>query len=175
MPLRQRRWGWVTAGTAEVVITTKLFRPGLRQQSVERKRLYDVLREGLALPLTLVVAPAGWGKSTIVADWAPPFGALIDSTTPCQGPSPAGSSGVVASPPPASRSATITPPAAAVAAILAEPRALAEGPAPATITSASSIAANPGHAAAGGAPPSSSAAATAPSASAAARGTTGPR
>jgi len=59
----------VTAGIAEVVITTKLFRPGLRQQTVERKRLYDLLREGRTLPLTLVVAPAGWGKSTIVADW----------------------------------------------------------------------------------------------------------
>ena len=69
MPLQQRRWGGVTAGTAEVVITTKLFRPGLRQQTVERKRLYDLLREGRTLPLTLVVAPAGWGKSTIVADW----------------------------------------------------------------------------------------------------------
>jgi LuxR family maltose regulon positive regulatory protein len=59
----------VTAGTAEVVITTKLFRPSLRQQTVERKRLYDVLRQGCTLPLTLVVAPAGWGKSTLVADW----------------------------------------------------------------------------------------------------------
>ena len=36
---------------------------------MERKRLYDVLREGRTLPLTLVVAPAGWGKSTIVTDW----------------------------------------------------------------------------------------------------------
>jgi LuxR family maltose regulon positive regulatory protein len=36
---------------------------------VERKRLHDVLRQGRALPLTLVVAPAGWGKSTLVADW----------------------------------------------------------------------------------------------------------
>ena len=59
----------MTAGTAEVVIATKLFRPGLRQQTVERKRLHDLLREGRTLPLTLVVAPAGWGKSTIVADW----------------------------------------------------------------------------------------------------------
>ena len=42
---------------------------GLRQQTVERKRLHDLLREGRTLPLTLVVAPAGWGKSTIVADW----------------------------------------------------------------------------------------------------------
>jgi len=59
----------VTAGAAEVVITTKLFRPSLRQQTVERKRLHDLLRQGRTLPLTLVVAPAGWGKSTLVADW----------------------------------------------------------------------------------------------------------
>lgn len=59
----------MTAGAVEVVITTKLFRPSLGQQTVERKRLHDVLRQGRALPLTLVVAPAGWGKSTLVADW----------------------------------------------------------------------------------------------------------
>jgi LuxR family maltose regulon positive regulatory protein len=59
----------VTAGTAEVVIATKLFRPDLWQQTVERKRLHDLLRQGNVLPLTLVVAPAGWGKSTLVADW----------------------------------------------------------------------------------------------------------
>src|SRR6266516_5723619 len=69
VPLRQRRWGWVTAGTAEVVITTKLFRPGLWQRSVVCAWLYDLLREGRTLSLALVVAPAGWGKSTIVADW----------------------------------------------------------------------------------------------------------
>ena len=57
------------AGTAEVVITTKLFRPSLRQHTVERKRLRDLLRLGCTLPLTLVVAPAGWGKSTLVAEW----------------------------------------------------------------------------------------------------------
>ena len=36
---------------------------------MERKRLHDVLRLGCTLPLTLVVAPAGWGKSTLVAEW----------------------------------------------------------------------------------------------------------
>jgi LuxR family maltose regulon positive regulatory protein len=57
------------AGAAEVVITTKLFRPSLRHHTVERKRLNDMLRLGCTLPLTLVVAPAGWGKSTLVAEW----------------------------------------------------------------------------------------------------------
>ena len=36
---------------------------------MERTRLHDLLRQGCSLPLTLVVAPAGWGKSTLVADW----------------------------------------------------------------------------------------------------------
>jgi LuxR family maltose regulon positive regulatory protein len=36
---------------------------------VGRKRLHDLLRLGATVPLTLVAAPAGWGKSTLVADW----------------------------------------------------------------------------------------------------------
>jgi LuxR family transcriptional regulator, maltose regulon positive regulatory protein len=59
----------VTAGAAEVVISTKLFRPDPRHQTVERTRLHDLLRQGCSLPLTLVIAPAGWGKSTLVAGW----------------------------------------------------------------------------------------------------------
>ena len=59
----------MTAGAAEVVISTKLFRPDPRHQTVERTRLHDLLRQGCSLPLTLVVAPAGWGKSTLVAGW----------------------------------------------------------------------------------------------------------
>jgi len=59
----------VAAGVSEVVIATKLFRPIPRHQTVQRRRLHDLLRQGNMLPLTLVVAPAGWGKSTLVADW----------------------------------------------------------------------------------------------------------
>ncbi len=59
----------VTAGASEVVIATKLFRPNPRHHTVERTRLHVLLRQACTLPLTLVVAPAGWGKSTLVADW----------------------------------------------------------------------------------------------------------
>jgi LuxR family transcriptional regulator, maltose regulon positive regulatory protein len=59
----------VAAGVSEAVIATKLFRPDPRHQTVQRERLHDLLRKGNVLPLTLVVAPAGWGKSTLVADW----------------------------------------------------------------------------------------------------------
>jgi hypothetical protein len=56
----------VAADTAEVVIATKLFRPNPRYET-ERARLHDLLRYGYTL--TLIVALAGWGKSTLVADW----------------------------------------------------------------------------------------------------------
>ena len=59
----------MTAGGSEVVIATKLFRPIPRHQTVQRGRLHDQLRRGNTLPLTLIVAPPGWGKSTLVADW----------------------------------------------------------------------------------------------------------
>jgi LuxR family transcriptional regulator, maltose regulon positive regulatory protein len=59
----------VTAGATEVVIATKLFRPNPRHRTVERPRLHHLLRLGHTVPLTLIVAPAGWGKSTLVADW----------------------------------------------------------------------------------------------------------
>ncbi|HEY3006427.1 MAG TPA: AAA family ATPase, partial [Kribbellaceae bacterium] len=59
----------MTAGPQEVVIATKLFAPSPRQEPVSRPRLYARLREGLRVPLTLVVAPAGWGKSTLVSGW----------------------------------------------------------------------------------------------------------
>jgi ATP/maltotriose-dependent transcriptional regulator MalT len=59
----------VAAGVSESVIATKLFRPDPRHQTVRRERLHEELRRGSTLPLTLVVAPAGWGKSTLVADW----------------------------------------------------------------------------------------------------------
>ena len=59
----------VTVGTPEVVIATKLFAPSPRHQRVSRERLHGRLRAGLRVPLTLVVAPAGWGKTTVVAEW----------------------------------------------------------------------------------------------------------
>ncbi|MGY1636979.1 LuxR C-terminal-related transcriptional regulator [Geodermatophilus sp. SYSU D00742] len=53
----------------EPIITTKLFVPVLRTRPVERPRLYDRLARAPEARVTLVVAPAGWGKSTLVAQW----------------------------------------------------------------------------------------------------------
>src|SRR6478672_7974086 len=51
------------------VIATKLFTPRSRHPVVHRPRLDRILDQACSVPLTLVVAPAGWGKSTLVADW----------------------------------------------------------------------------------------------------------
>lgn len=53
------------------ILTTKLFTPPLRQDLVIRPRLTRRLAEGLHqnCKLTLVAAPAGFGKSTLVSCW----------------------------------------------------------------------------------------------------------
>jgi LuxR family maltose regulon positive regulatory protein len=51
------------------VIATKLYPPRLRQAPVSREAPLGRLDEARAVPLSLVVAPAGWGKSTLVAQW----------------------------------------------------------------------------------------------------------
>jgi LuxR family maltose regulon positive regulatory protein len=53
------------------VLATKLFIPALRPQVVPRPRLIERMREGLlsGRKLTLVSAPAGFGKTTLVSEW----------------------------------------------------------------------------------------------------------
>ncbi|GAB6044057.1 LuxR C-terminal-related transcriptional regulator [Endothiovibrio diazotrophicus] len=49
------------------LITTKLFIPPPRPNQVDRDRLQHLLRQGLKGKLTLVSAPAGFGKTTLVS------------------------------------------------------------------------------------------------------------
>ena len=53
----------------EVRIETKLVRPRLRRRIVPRSRLEASLRHGLESRLTLLAAPAGFGKTTLLASW----------------------------------------------------------------------------------------------------------
>ncbi|MBF8286039.1 MAG: LuxR family transcriptional regulator, partial [Anaerolineales bacterium] len=55
--------------TPALLLTTKLYLPPARPNLVTRPRLIERLKEGLARPLTLVSAPAGFGKTTLVTDW----------------------------------------------------------------------------------------------------------
>jgi LuxR family maltose regulon positive regulatory protein len=52
------------------LLTTKLNVPPHRGKVVRRPRLDERLSEGLARKLTLVSAPAGFGKTTLIAGWA---------------------------------------------------------------------------------------------------------
>lgn len=51
------------------LLTTKLYPPAARAGQVARPRLTERLNAGLTRPLTLVSAPAGFGKSTLLGEW----------------------------------------------------------------------------------------------------------
>jgi LuxR family maltose regulon positive regulatory protein len=51
------------------LIRTKLYRPRITGELVPRPRLLERLDYRRDRPLTLVVAPAGYGKTTLVASW----------------------------------------------------------------------------------------------------------
>ena len=59
----------VSGQTALDLIRTKFYRPSLPGDLVDRPRLIDQLSLGLDRPLTLVSAPAGYGKSILVSSW----------------------------------------------------------------------------------------------------------
>lgn len=54
---------------ASPLVETKLYPPKLRRSLVARPRLSGRLRRGAESRLTLVPAPAGFGKSTLLAEW----------------------------------------------------------------------------------------------------------
>jgi LuxR family transcriptional regulator, maltose regulon positive regulatory protein len=54
---------------ASQLVATKLFVPQRRGNVVERRRLNALLRRGADARLTLISAPAGFGKTTLVAGW----------------------------------------------------------------------------------------------------------
>ena len=51
------------------ILTTKLYAPPLRPTLVSRPRLVQHIHEGLYRSLTLISAPAGFGKTTLVSEW----------------------------------------------------------------------------------------------------------
>jgi LuxR family maltose regulon positive regulatory protein len=56
-------------GASAPLLTTKLYLPRPRGALVPRPRLLARLDAGTRLPLTLIAAPAGFGKTTLLADW----------------------------------------------------------------------------------------------------------
>ena len=58
-----------TGADLSPLMLTKLYVPHLRAEHLLRPRLTRRLDEGLTRKLTLVCAPAGYGKTTLVAEW----------------------------------------------------------------------------------------------------------
>ena len=52
------------------LLTTKLYMPARQPNAVPRARLIERLNEGLQRKLTLISAAAGFGKTTLVSEWA---------------------------------------------------------------------------------------------------------
>jgi LuxR family maltose regulon positive regulatory protein len=58
------------SGQHVALLTTKLHIPPTRPDQVSRPRLIQRLDAGLGCKLTLISAPAGFGKTTLLAEWA---------------------------------------------------------------------------------------------------------
>jgi LuxR family maltose regulon positive regulatory protein len=56
------------------LLTTKLYIPPPLPNLVERPRLIERLNAGLHGKLTLISAPAGFGKTTLLSEWVQAMG-----------------------------------------------------------------------------------------------------
>ena len=54
----------------DALLATKLYLPWPQPGFVPRRRLVEALGEGLARGRVLISAPAGFGKTALLADWA---------------------------------------------------------------------------------------------------------
>ena len=53
----------------QILLQTKLHRPSINRGLIVRARLLEQLKSAMNLPFTLVCAPAGFGKTTLVGTW----------------------------------------------------------------------------------------------------------
>lgn len=56
-------------GQPMILLTTKLHIPQVRSALVARPHLTDKLTDGMESKLTLITAPAGYGKTTLMSEW----------------------------------------------------------------------------------------------------------
>lgn len=70
---RQREYGACTPGSVEPfqqsLLLSRLSPPPLQRALLPRKRLLELLDAGLERKLTLLAAPTGFGKTTLLAQW----------------------------------------------------------------------------------------------------------
>jgi LuxR family maltose regulon positive regulatory protein len=54
---------------SDILLATKFYIPPARAEIVRRMRLIECLDSGLNCKLTLISAPAGYGKTTLLSAW----------------------------------------------------------------------------------------------------------
>src|SRR4029453_10160761 len=59
------------------ILATKLYLPPPRPKVVYRSRLIERMNEDMRRKLTLISAPAGFGKTTLVSEWVPEWERLV--------------------------------------------------------------------------------------------------
>ncbi|MBK9052248.1 MAG: hypothetical protein IPL78_15465 [Chloroflexi bacterium] len=64
----------------DTLLATKLYCPPPRPDVVMRPRLLQHLERSLTCPLTLVSAPAGYGKTTLVSTWLHQYAAAASGS-----------------------------------------------------------------------------------------------
>ena len=69
------------------LLATKLYIPPIRPELVSRPRLIARLNEGFNRKLTLISAPAGFGKTTLVSEWVHAIGNATAPVAIAPGPS----------------------------------------------------------------------------------------
>ena len=62
-------WEYGVACMQDAILATKFYVPPTRTELVPRTRLITQLNEGLHRKLTLISAPAGFGKTTLAGEW----------------------------------------------------------------------------------------------------------
>src|SRR2546429_3285253 len=67
----------MATGTPHFFLRSKITLPAIRSDLVPRQRLLAQMQTGMQHALTLVAAPAGFGKTTLVSTWAQQCGCPV--------------------------------------------------------------------------------------------------
>ena len=59
----------VDANPFQPLLRTKIYRPPVTDDYIPRPQLFGLLDRIQAKPITVVIAPAGYGKTTILSAW----------------------------------------------------------------------------------------------------------